>query len=445
MPSGEALSLDDCAKIASDNGIRTVACMFTDTWGVPRGKWMPIEQFLTGAGFSMANVAFSWTPRSDVLPTPWAELDSEFHDMRLIPDLDTFRVAGWADNLAVVICDAVDPGTGEPVPLDGRAMVKRSLAGFSAEGLTVNMAPELEFHLFDDNWRPISDKTLCYSMDRANELEPVIGQIREAMRRTGIHCEASNIEYGESQIEINLRYASGITALDETVLFRHITRAVARQHGLNATFMVKPINGGAGSGMHIHQSLVNEDGRNVFADDDGESHPLTSPTMRHYVAGLLEHQLELQVLAMPTVTSYRRAQDYSFAPTQVCWGLDNRLVGVRCLTGIGPATRIEVRWGAADANPYLLAHGYLQAGLDGMRNKLDPQPISKGDPHADSGLTRVASSLERALDTFSDSAFVRRAYGDMFVDTFTVMQRNELAAFNAHVSDWEFKRYADVF
>lgn len=445
MVSAEARTLGECAKIASDNNISTVACMFTDTWGIPRGKRLPLDQFLRGAGFSMAGVAFSWTPRSDILPTPWAEMDSEFRDMNLVPDLDSFRVAGWTEGLAVVMCDAIDPITHAAIPMDARGMVKKSLAEFAEAGYSVNMAPELEFHLFNEDWTPVSDQTLCYSMDRADELEAVIGGIREALLRSGINCEASNVEYGQSQVEINLRYGEALASLDETILFRHITKAVARKHGYHATFMVKPINGGAGSGMHIHQSLVDGSGENAFARADDPAHPVTSEVMRDYVAGLLTHQLELQAIAMPTLTSYKRAEDYSFAPTQVCWGLDNRLVGVRCLTGIGPGTRVEVRWGAADANPYLLAQGYLQAGLAGMREHYTLQNISSGDPHADTSLRRVALSLESAVDAFSASPFARRVYGDMFVDTYTKMQHDEMAAFAAHVTDWEFKRYADIF
>lgn len=438
-------TLDECAKIAEAAGVHSVACLFTDTWGVARGKHVPIRQFLRGGRFNTAAVALSWNPRSDVQPTPWAEMDSEFKDMTVVPDLDTFRVAGWTEGTAVVICDTVDPETGEPTAMDSRAMLKRTLREYAELGLTVNQAPELEFHLFDTDWQPISTKTLCYSIDRADELEPVLGAIREAMLRTGIDCEASNVEYGPSQVEINLRYASGMTAIDETILFRLLTRVVARRHGYNATFMVKPINGGSGSGMHIHQSLVDTDGHNIFATGDNPGHELPSRAMKSYVAGLLRRQLELQALAMPTVTAYRRAEDYSFSPTQICWGLDNRLVGVRCLTPNAAGTRVEVRWAAADANPYLVAHGYLQAGLEGMRDEATLQPVSTGDPHADTALARVAPNLEKAVETFHGSDFARRVYGDMFVDTFTVMQRNELAAFGAHITDWEFKRYADVF
>ena len=111
-------TLEDCARIAQENGIHTVECVFTDTWGLPRGKMLPLEQFLTGAGFSIAQVAFSWDMRSDIHPTPWSPEDSEYPDMHAAPDLPTFRVAGWTTGMATVMCDMHDPKTRERIPLD---------------------------------------------------------------------------------------------------------------------------------------------------------------------------------------------------------------------------------------------------------------------------------------------------------------------------------------
>lgn len=436
-------TLEDCARIAEENGIHTVECVFTDTWGLPRGKMLPLEQFLTGAGFSIAQVAFSWDMRSDIHPTPWAPEGCEFPDMHAVPDLPTFRVAGWTKGMATVMCDMRDPKTDERIAMDGRGMVKDTLKEFEALGYRVDMATELEFHLFTSDWKPISDKSYCYSLDRANELEPVVGAIRAALTASGITVEASNVEYGQSQVEINLKYGDAITMLDNTILFRHIVRQVARQYGYNATFMAKPINGGAGSGLHVHQSLWNSDGINVFSTKDAEG-PVHSEVMRRYLSGLVAHQLELQAIALPTVNDYKRIVDYSFSPTQVCWGLDNRMVGVRCITNAGRGTRLEVRWAAADANPYLVAQGYLRAGLDGLSNDLPLQPISSGDPHVDPSLRRVASTLNEAVNTFAGSPFAKAAFGGIFVDTYCAMQRVELAAFAAHVTDWEFNRYHDI-
>ena len=437
-------SLADCATIIRDNNIHTVECLFTDTWGIPRGKRLPVEQFLSGAGFSMAAVAFSWNFRSEIEPTPWAEMDSEFADMRAVPDLQSFRLAGWSEGMASVMCDMHDGVTGEPIALDGRGMVKKTIAEYRALGYEIDLATELEFHLFDENWVPISDKSFCYSMDRADELEGVIGGIRKALTDSGIAVEASNVEYGPSQVEINLKYDRALAMLDNTILFRHIVRRVARQHGLNATFMAKPINGGAGSGMHVHQSLTDANGNNLFAAKDSESHPVHSDLMRRYLSGIMAHHLDLQLIALPTINDYKRIVDYSFSPTQVCWGLDNRLVGVRCITDAGPGTRLEVRWAAADANPYLVAQGYLQAGLDGILNDLPLQEISTGDPHVDASLTRVAPSLEIALQNFVASTWNVKCFGKNFVETFAVMQTHELETFAAWVSDWETQRYRDV-
>jgi glutamine synthetase len=437
------VTMADCASVIKANNIHTVECIFTDTWGMPRGKRLPVAQFLSGAGFAISGVAFSWNFRSDVEATPWFERDMGAPDMKAVPDLDTFRIAGWEDGMATVMCDMVDGDTEEPITMDGRGMLKKTIAEYRDMGYLINMATELEFHLFDENWTPISDQAYCYSMDRADELEGVIGGIRHALHRTGITVEASNVEYGPSQVEINLVYDDALTMMDNTILFRHIVRRVARQNGLHATFMAKPFNGGAGSGMHVHQSLTDLEGTNVFAGEDSD-HAVHSDVMRKYLAGVLRHNLELQIIAQPTINDYKRIVDYSFSPTQVCWGLDNRMVGVRCITHQGPGTRLEIRWAAADSNPYLVAQGYLQAGLDGLRNDYPLQPQSIGDPHVDESLSRFATSMSDSLANFSSSDWNRKVYGDDFVENFTIMQQNEMAAFASWVTDWETQRYRDI-
>jgi glutamine synthetase len=436
-------TMADCAQIIEQNNIHTVECIFTDTWGMPRGKRLPVEQFLSGAGFAISGVAFSWNFRSDVEATPWFERDMGAPDMKAVPDLHSFRIAGWEDGMATVMCDMVDGLTGEPVTMDGRGMLKKTLASFQELGYKIDMATELEFHLFNDDWTPISDQSFCYSMDRADELEAVIGGIRHALERSGIEVEASNVEYGPSQVEINLKYDDAMTMVDKTILFRHIVRRVARQHNLHATFMAKPLNGGSGSGMHVHMSVTDLDGKNLFAAKDSD-HAVHSDLMRKALAGIMQHNLELQIIAQPTQNDYKRIVDYSFSPTQVSWGLDNRLVGVRCITQAGPGTRIEVRWAAADSNPYLVAQGYLQAALDGLRNDYELQPQSIGDVHQDESLVRFASSMRDSLSNFSSSAWALECFGKDFVENFTVMQENEMAAFAAWVTDWETQRYRDI-
>jgi glutamine synthetase len=255
--------------------------------------------------------------------------------------------------------------------------------------------------------------------------------------------ESWNVEYGPAQVEVNLGHGEPVAVVDATVILKYVVKQIARNHGLHATFMPKPYITEAGNGLHIHQSLLNADGRNAFAEEDDDP-PLRSKLMRRYLSGLLAHQLELQAINCPTINSYKRVEDYSFAPTQVSWGLDHRLVGVRSTVGTGPSTRLECRWASADANPYLVVAGCLAAGADGLERELDVPPMVSGDPHVDASLTRLPTELHEALPILEQSPFARDLYGDVFVDAYMVMQRHELELFARHVTDWERERYREI-
>jgi len=241
----------------------------------------------------------------------------------------------------------------------------------------------------------------------------------------------------------NLGHGSAIDIADATVVFKNVVKQTAEAHGLRATFMPKPYITEAGNGLHIHQSLLGGDGRNAFATVDDEP-PLGSKLMRRYLSGLLAHQVELQPINCPTINAYKRVEDYSFAPTQVSWGLDHRLVAVRSVVNQADANRLECRWASADANPYLVLAGCLAAGADGLANEYEVPPIVTGDPHVDASLTRLPTSLADALPAFEQSRFAREVYGDVFVDVYPVMLRHELELFARHVTDWERERYREV-
>jgi glutamine synthetase len=206
--------------------------------------------------------------------------------------------------------------------------------------------------------------------------------------------------------------------------------------------MPKPYMGEAGNGMHIHLSLA-QDGKNAFDVHDADP-PVHSALMRKALAGLVAHHLELLAVMAPTVNAYKRVEDYSFAPTQVSWGLDHRLVGVRCVVEHGPATRLEARWASADANPYLVLAGCLGAAIDGLERELELPPMVTGDPHVDAALVRLPATLEAALPHFAESELARQIYGEVFVDTFVTMLEHEIGLFNRQVTDWENARYREV-
>lgn len=437
--------VDRARELCERHGIHTVECMFADTWGLPRGKRLPTGHFLRSvaeSGFALANVCFTWDMHCSIFPTDFVSDATGYPDMHAVPDLATLRVAGWREGTAYCICDTVDPHTHEPIPLDGRNILRRAVGRLRGHDYEPIAASELEFHLCTPGWEPVYRGVYCYSMAKGAEVEDVVGDIRAALEASGITVEACNVEYGPAQVEVNLGHGRAIEVADATMVFKYVVKQVAASHGLRATFMPKPFMGEAGNGLHIHQSLRGGDGRNAFAAKDADP-PVHSQVMRRYLSGLVAHQLELQAVMCPTINAYKRVEDYSFAPTQVSWGLDHRLVGVRCVVD-GEATRLESRWASADANPYLVLAGCLSAGADGLEHEIELLPMVTGDPHQDAALERLPTSLEGATPNFERSAFARQVYGDLFVDTFLVMLRHEIELFSRHVTDWERTRYQEI-
>lgn len=439
MSHDNVAQLKHVAELCQKHNIHTVECIIVDNWGVPRGKRLPTEQFLRNEGYGIANVVHTWQPRCEIEITPVQEV----RDIHVQPDLSSFRVAGWAEGIGVVLCDTYTTDTHQPVDIDPRQMLRKTLKKFSDLGYSVNAATELEFYLFNPDGTPLFTSLQCYGINKGAELEPIILEIREALRKTGMLVEASNVEYGPSQIEINLRYGEAMKMADDTVLYKYIVRLIAQKHGLMASFMAKPILGESGCGMHVHQSLVTKDGKNAFDANDGKG-VLDSALMERYLAGLMAYTKDLQVVMTPTINGYKRLVDYSFSPTQVTWGLDNRLVGVRCINGAKSSNRIEWRWAAADAHPYLVLNGALAAGYEGITQDLPLPEMVTGDPHPEDKWDRLPNHPAEAIDNWESSAFARRAFSDAFVDMWAAVQRVELATFASQVTDWELARYREI-
>jgi len=445
LAEGET-SVEAARDLFERHDVHTVECMFADTWGIPRGKRLPTSHFLKVAaefGFPMANVVFTWDMHGAIFPTSYVDDATGYPDLHAVPDLSTLRLAGWKEGTAYCICDTVEPTTHEPIPLDGRVILRRAVERLRKAGYTPLAATELEFHLCTPDWEPLYSGAHCYSIAKGADVEPVVGDIRRVLQASGIPIEGCNVEYGPAQVEVNLGYGGAVEMGDATMVFKYVVKRTALSHGLRATFMPKPFATEAGNGLHVNQSLLGSDGRNAFAVVDDEP-PLRSLLMRRYLAGLLAHQVELQAISCPTVNAYKRIEDYSFAPTQVCWGLDNRLVAIRSTVDHGEATRLEARWASADANPYLVLAGCLAAGADGLEQELELPPIVTGDPHVDGSLRRVPTSLADAVAELEASEFARRVYGETFVDVYLTMLRHEIELFARHVTDWEGDRYREV-
>ena len=431
--------------IIAEHDIDTVEVAFADTQGHLRGKRIPASFFLARTaekGFAQADASFSWSWHCELPELPHYNPASDIVDMIVVPDLETLRPTPWRDRAALVMADCISEHGHEPIEMDPRHQLRRQVERCRERGFNPVLATEIEFYLTDaETGRPVYDGIQCYSLSKGAEIEHVVGHIRRVIEAYGVVVEASNTEYAPGQVEINMGHGEAIKVCDDTAVFKSVVREIARNHGLRATFMAKPFPGVSGNGLHLHHSLV-KDGANVFAQatDDG---PLGNASMRHWVAGLTAHAAQFALLANPTVNAYKRIEDYSFAPTRVSWGLDNRNVAVRCIPGAGASSRVEYRGGAADANPYLLTAGLLAAGMDGIERELELPPAAEKDAYADERLPLLPRSLRDAVAAWEATPFARESFGERFADDYAALALYDASLYDAAITDWETQRYRE--
>jgi glutamine synthetase len=418
------------------SSVDTVECCFPDTWGILVGRRMPTAAFLQVAdrGLSMPNAPLAWNVLGDLDPTPYTNADTGFPNMHVRPDLDSLRTAAWADRTAFCLMDTSVERDGPPNPLDTRAILRRAVATLAGAGYEAWVASELEFYLCTADWEPLYEDHRCWSMTRGAEYERVIGEIRSTLMASGVPVESSQTEGGPGQMEINVAPAQPVEAADAAVILKYVVKVVAQRHGLRATFMPMPFQDVEGSGQHLHESLRAKGSQeNVFATQE--------PVLRAYLAGVLEHLSDLTAVSLPSVNAYKRLRDYTFAPNRVSWAYDNRTAAIRIPASDPDGRRLEIRTASSDANPYLILAGTIAAGADGLARNLEPPPVTEGDAYKDDTLERFPTTLGAAVDTFERSAFCKDVFGEVFVETFSLLGRREEEAFHRHVTDWERRRY----
>jgi glutamine synthetase len=327
-----------------------------------------------------------------------------------------------------------------------RSILRRQIERLDALGLEAMAASELEFFVYDDSYREARRKDYRdvqaagwyiedYHLLSGARVEPYLRAARRALSASGISVENSKGEWGRGQHELNIRYTDALEMADRHTVMKHAMKELADTMGVSVTFMAKPTADGAGSSGHIHLSLWDADGHSVFATGPDES-----DTLRHFLAGWLAYAPDFMVCYAPTVNSYKRYVDGSWAPTRLAWSRDNRTAGFR-LVGSGSSLRIECRIPGADCNPYLAYAATLASGLAGIEQRLEPPAEFRGDLYQAADLPRVARSLEHAIADFDTSAVARAAFGDAVVDHYTHAFEVEVEAYHATVTDWERARY----
>ena len=448
MMTGISDSIDSFRSAAAEHDVHTVELAVPDTQGHLRGKRIPAQRFLDSvhsAGANIADAMFVFDMQNDLPDNEFVNMDTGYLDAHIVPDNTTGRILTHRPGYALVFGDALNEH-GDPHPLAPRAVLAAQIERCRAAGLEPVVATELEFFLCNPDWTPVQEHIQYSSLTDGMEFEPVLADMRAALLGAGIEVEGSNSEYGPGQFEINTGPADAMTTADNTALFKSIVKQVAVQHGYRATFMPKPWADQGGSGMHVHTSLI-EKKKNAFAKcKDGEPNEL----MRKWLGGLLEHAEAMTLLGAPTTNGPKRIREYTFAPTHVCWGLDNRTVLARCIAESGSgANRVEFRSAGADANPYLIIAGLLAAGTDGIERSLDPGAMSEGDMYGNPGdCTALPTDLAGAIAAFEGSDLAGRL-GDTFGRSYVSIAQAEvaLAAENNtdpdDVNDWERERFIE--
>jgi glutamine synthetase len=362
-------------------------------------------------------------------------------EVRLVPDLETFRVLPYAPHTGALICDHVRLD-GEPAPVCQRSFLKRMEARLAERGARLEVAFENEFSLareVDGGFEPI-DSGLCFSTISSTAAQDVVDDLAASLEAQGIALEQYYAELGHGQHEISTAHAPALRASDEQLLVRETIRGVAARHGLVASLAPKPWPDGAGNGCHIHFSLWDaEGGHNRFHDastPDG-----LSGEARSFIAGVLEHLPGLCGLAAPSFNSYRRIVPQYWAGAFVCWGHDNREAPVRVpslFRGFEEeSTNVELKAADASSNPYLAVGGMIAAGLDGLERGLDPPDPVEVDPatidedeREARGIVPLPATQEEALEALAADKVLTAALGSVLAESYLAVRRSEWEAYS---------------
>ncbi|MFB3819138.1 MAG: glutamine synthetase family protein [Candidatus Methylomirabilales bacterium] len=448
------MTLEELREQAARGEIETVVVGFTDHYGRLLGKRYEAEAFLEQAAARGAHACdYLLTADMEMTPVPgyaFASWEKGYGDVHLAPDLGTLTRAAWLPKTALVLCDVKDEATGQDVRVAPRSVLRRQIAAAGELGFGVQAASELEYYVLAHSYRDAAEQDYRalrpagwyledYHLLQGARLEPFTAAVRRHLKASGVAVESSKGEWGLGQHELNVRHAEALQMADRHAIFKQCLKETADGMGLSITFMAKYAEDRAGSGCHVHLSLW-RDGQNAFAGDAALGPVRCSDAFRWFLGGWLARVPDVMVFYAPTVNSYKRYVDASWAPTRLAWSYDNRTAGFR-VVGHGPSLRIECRIPGADCNPYLAYAAALASGLDGIRQRTEPPACFVGDVYAAGDLLRVARGLPEATERFLASRFARGAFGDDVVDHYGHFFQTEQRAFAAAVTDWERRRY----
>ena len=426
----------------------------TDIDGVMRGKYLHPSKFASvlDGGFGFCDVVLGWDSADvcyeDATFTGW---HSGYPDANVRLDPSTARRIPWEDNVPFMLGEFVT-ANGEPLPQCPRQTLKRVVEYGQSLGYDARFGVEFEWFNFREtpdtlhekgfrNLDPMTPGMFGYSMLRPALNQGFFDDLMIKLQDFDVPVEGLHTETGPGVLEAAILNADPVTSADRAALFKTATKQIGYQHGVIPTFMAKWNVDLPGSSGHLHQSL-SKDGKAVFFDPS-DPHSM-SETFKSYLAGQLLLLPDILALLAPTVNSFKRLVEGMWAPTKANWAVDNRTVALRVIPGSEKSTRVELRVGGADMNPYLGIAGALAAGLYGVEHglKLEVDPI-QGNGYT-SNSPRLPGSLSAAAEALDNSKIMRTILGDQFVTHFVETRRWEALQYKQAVTDWELKRYFEI-
>ncbi|CAA9462886.1 MAG: Glutamine synthetase type I [uncultured Rubrobacteraceae bacterium] len=443
------MNLQEAKSFLDGNDVRYVLAQFVNIHGVSKTKAVPVEHFESvvtdGAGFAAFAVG-------------GLGLGPETPDYMAVGDLSTLSLVPWMPGYARIVCEG--HMRGEPWHYDPRVVLKKQADRLKERGWTLYTGLEPEFYLLsrqngrlgpadttDDLEKP------CYDYKGLARQRSFLERISESLAQVGLDVYQIDHEDANGQFEINFFHKDCVSSADNIVFFRMAAVEVARESGMVCSFMPKPFSNRTGNSMHIHHSINDEGGANLFTDEDDPKGMGLSDLAYKFLGGLMDHAPALTALAAPSVNSYKRLvvgrslSGATWAPAHVSYGPDNRSAMVRV-----PFGRLELRLSDSGSNPYLVTAALIAAGLDGIERGLDPgEPRTEnlydlsGEDLGEKGIDLLPHTLNEACDALEADSVICKALGMEFVREYIEIKRQEWDNYNRHVSDWEVERYLEFW
>lgn len=444
--------MDDKQLLAQvkEDEVKFISLQFTDVTGTVKSVDIPVARLEDALNDGI------WFDGSSV--EGFARIQES--DMRLVPDTATYAVLPWTLpelRRARIFCSIFQPD-GKPFPGDPRGILKSMLDMLAKRGWKYNVGPEPEFFLFrggnnHENIHPVPHDVGGYFDFSANdEAVRVRTELMDALGGMGLEVETGHHEVALGQHEIDFRFDDALRTADNVLTLKYTVKAIAAQHGLIASFMPKPIYGINGSGMHVHQSIFDIHGNNLFSDAKDDFH--LSPLAYCFIAGQLAHARALAAIVAPTVNSYKRLVPGYEAPVYIGWAQINRSALIRIpkwSEGRDKSTRAELRFPDPSSNPYLAFTAMLAAALDGIDHQIDcPKPLNHVNVYeltsterADLRVAELPGSLAEALQELEADAVIKNSLGSIIYEAFTRAKWEEIHEYQMKVTDWEVERYLE--